>query len=219
MGGCFCFVINASIQQLLQTHKNATGLFNFKFPYLHKLDMVWGRDRATVLKAEDIPEACEDTNNQGNAFLCASSDSEDEVFVVPNTQPGPSTIHATKKRNKISPPTESSYKKKKAMTPHQVLDAKLDGLSSDFKKVCGEMVSKFGVVADALTLDAKKSESVSEDKMKEVMNELINIGISPLYIGKVVEMCYSDPIKVKTLFTLASNMRKSYVLGFLHPQN
>ncbi|PWA59732.1 hypothetical protein CTI12_AA388380 [Artemisia annua] len=206
-------------QQLLQTHKNATGLFNFKFPYLLKLDMVWGKDRATGLKAEDISEACEGTNNQANAVLCASSDSEDEVFVVPNTQPGPSTIHATKKRKKISPPTENSYKKKKAMTPHQVIDAKLDGLGSDFKKVCGEMASKFGVVADALTLDANKSEYVSEDKMNEVMNELIYIGISSLDIGKFVEICYNEPIKVKTLFTLVSSMRMSYVLGFLHPQN
>ncbi|GKF01163.1 hypothetical protein Tco_0028086, partial [Tanacetum coccineum] len=91
------------------------------FPYLHKLDMVWGRDRATGLKAEDISELCEDTNNR------------DEVLMVPETQPGPSTIHATKKRKKVSPPTESSYKKKKAMTPQQVMDAKLDALSSDFK--------------------------------------------------------------------------------------
>ncbi|GJX04184.1 Myb/SANT-like domain-containing protein [Tanacetum coccineum] len=181
-----------------KTHKNAAGLFNFKFPYLHKLDMVWGRDRATGLKAEDISEACEDTNNQANEILCGSSDSEDEVFIVPETQPGPSTIHATKKRKKISPPTESSYKKKKAMTPQQVLDAKLDGLSSDFKSICGEMASKFGVVADALTLDANKSECVSEEKMQEVMNELINIGISPLEIGKAVELCYSDSNKVKT---------------------
>ena len=68
--------------------------------------MVWGKDRATGIKAEDISEACEGTNNQANAFLCASSDSEDEVLVVPNTQPGPSIIYATKKRKKISP---SSY--------------------------------------------------------------------------------------------------------------
>ncbi|GJW17980.1 hypothetical protein Tco_0025416 [Tanacetum coccineum] len=79
------------------THKNATGLFNFKFPYLHKLDMVWGRDRATGLKAEDISEASEDTNNQATTVLCFSDDSGDEVLMVPEThpetQPGPSTIH------------------------------------------------------------------------------------------------------------------------------
>ncbi|GKB04319.1 hypothetical protein Tco_0832462 [Tanacetum coccineum] len=87
-----------------KTHKNATGLFNFKFPYLHKLDMVWGRDRATGLKAEDISEACEDTNNQATTVLCSSDDSGDEVLMVPEThpetQPGPSTIHATNKEEK-----------------------------------------------------------------------------------------------------------------------
>ncbi|GJS72181.1 hypothetical protein Tco_0705022 [Tanacetum coccineum] len=131
--------------------------------------MVWGRDRATGLKAEDISEACEDTNNQANEILCGSSNSEDEVFIVLETQRGPSMIYATKKRKKISPPTESSYKKKKAMTPQQVLDAKLDGLSSDFKSICGEMASKFGVVADALTLDANKSECVSEREMQSLI--------------------------------------------------
>ncbi|GKA42030.1 Myb/SANT-like domain-containing protein [Tanacetum coccineum] len=104
---------------MIGTHKNADGQFNFKLPYLHKLDMVWGRDRATGLKAKDISEACEDTNNQATTVLCSSDDSEDEVLMVPETQPGPSIIHATKKRKKVSPPTESSYKKKKAMTPQQ----------------------------------------------------------------------------------------------------
>ncbi|KAL8459950.1 hypothetical protein ACS0TY_031741 [Phlomoides rotata] len=37
-------------------HKNVVGLWNFRFPYLHKLDMVWGRDRATGHKAEDIAD-------------------------------------------------------------------------------------------------------------------------------------------------------------------
>ncbi|KAJ9556272.1 hypothetical protein OSB04_010886 [Centaurea solstitialis] len=59
-----------------ETHKNATGLWNFKFPYLRKLDLVWGRDRATGLKAEDISQACEANSNK-SVFLC-SSDSEGE---------------------------------------------------------------------------------------------------------------------------------------------
>ncbi|XP_071727111.1 uncharacterized protein [Rutidosis leptorrhynchoides] len=30
-----------------KNHNNSAGLWNFRFPYLKKLDMVWGRDRAT----------------------------------------------------------------------------------------------------------------------------------------------------------------------------
>ncbi|GJS68717.1 replication factor C subunit 2 [Tanacetum coccineum] len=204
-----------------KTHKNANGLWNFKFPYLHKLDTVWGRDRATGLKAEDIAEACEDNNNHDNTLLISSSDTEDEVFVVPNTQNPPvvPSSSQSKKNKKLSPPTESSYKKKKTLTLEQTIDAKLDGFSSDFKSVCGQMASKIGVAADALAVDANKSESVSEDKMQEVMNILITMGISHFDVGKVVEFCYNDPTKVKTLFLLPSYMRKSYVLGLLHPEN
>ncbi|GJZ45297.1 Myb/SANT-like domain-containing protein [Tanacetum coccineum] len=204
-----------------KTHKNANGLWNFKFPYLHKLDTVWGRDRATGLKAEDIAEACEDNNNHDNTLLIFSSDTEDEVFVVPNTQNPPAvpSTSQSKKNKKLSPPTESSHKKKKSLTLEQTIDAKLEGFSSDFKSVCGEMASKIGVAADALIVDANKSESVPEDKMQEVMNILINMGISHFDVGKVVEFCYNDPTKVKTLFLLPSYMRKSYVLGLLHPEN
>lgn len=204
-----------------KTHKNANGLWNFKFPYLRKLDMVWGRDRATGLKAEDIAEACEDNNNNDNALLSSSSDNEDEVSVLPGIQNSPAvpSTSNTKKNKKLSPPTESSRKKKKSMTLEQTIDAKLEAFSSHFKSVCGQMASKIGVVADALTVDANKCESVSEDKMLEVMNILIKIDISHFNIGKVVELCYNDPTKVKTLFLLPSNMRKSYVLGLLHPEN
>ncbi|GKD44153.1 hypothetical protein Tco_1268798 [Tanacetum coccineum] len=214
-------LIARSSGMMIGTHKNANGLWNFKFPYLHKLDTVWGRDRATGLKAEDIAEACEDNNSNDNALLISSSDTEDEVFMVPSTQNPPdvpSTSH-TKKHKKLSPPTESSYKKKKTLTLEQTIDAKLDGFSSDFKSVCGQMASKIGVAADALAVDANKSESVSEDKMQEVMNILITMGISHFDVGKVVEFCYNDPTKVKTLFLLPSYMRKSYVLGLLHPEN
>ncbi|GJQ89932.1 hypothetical protein Tco_0001071 [Tanacetum coccineum] len=133
---------------------------------------VWGRDRATALKAEDIVEVCEANNNNDNAVLSSSSDTEDEVFVVPGIQNPPAvpSTSQTKKNKKNSPPTESSHKKKKSLTLEQIIDAKLD--------------------------DANKSESVSEDTMQELMNVLINIGISHFDIGKVVEFCYNDPIKV-----------------------
>nr|GEW88381.1 hypothetical protein [Tanacetum cinerariifolium] len=135
-----------------KTYKNANGLWNFKFPYLYKLDTVWGKDRATSLKAEDIAKACEDNN-------------------------------------------KSSHKKKKTLTLEQTIDAKLDGFSFDFKSVYGQMTSKISVVADALAVDANKSESMSEDKMQEVMNILITMGISHFDVGKVVEFCYNDPTK------------------------
>ncbi|PWA44706.1 Myb/SANT-like domain-containing protein [Artemisia annua] len=104
---------------MVETHKNANGLWNFKFPYLN------------------------------------------EVSVLPGTQNSPAvpSTSNTKKNKKLSPPTETSHKKKKSLTLKQTIDAKLEAFSSDFKSVCGQMASKIGVVADALTVDANKFES------------------------------------------------------------
>ncbi|GJR81200.1 hypothetical protein Tco_0151985 [Tanacetum coccineum] len=87
-----------------------TELWNFKFSYLHKLNTVSGRDRATCLKAEDIAEACEDNNNKGNAFLSSSTHIEDEVFMVPSKQNPPTvpSISHTKKQ-KLLPRTNNKF--------------------------------------------------------------------------------------------------------------
>lgn len=79
------------------------------------------------------------------------------------------------------------------------------------------MVTQFGAAAGALTVGDTKSDSLSNEKMQDVLNELINMGISHTDVGKVIEACYNDPNKVKTFFTLPIYMRKSYVLGFLYP--
>ncbi|KAG6524353.1 hypothetical protein ZIOFF_014261 [Zingiber officinale] len=48
------------------THPNAVGLRDFKFPYLRKLDVVWGKDRATGLNVEDVVDASMDANWKEN---------------------------------------------------------------------------------------------------------------------------------------------------------
>ncbi|KAG6506626.1 hypothetical protein ZIOFF_031953 [Zingiber officinale] len=67
-------------------HKNAVGLLNFRFPYLRKLDMVWGRDRATGVHAEDFVEASANVNCPKNMTVCSSPDSEDEPVIVSDAQ-------------------------------------------------------------------------------------------------------------------------------------
>ncbi|KAG6489494.1 hypothetical protein ZIOFF_050765 [Zingiber officinale] len=57
---------------------NAVGLRDFKFSYLRKLDIMWGKDRATGLYAEDVVDASMDANWQKNLNVSSSSDNEDE---------------------------------------------------------------------------------------------------------------------------------------------
>ncbi|XP_071708971.1 uncharacterized protein [Rutidosis leptorrhynchoides] len=159
-----------------KNHKNSAGLWNFRFPYLKKLDMVWGRDRATGLRAEDVSQAGEDAHDNNDEFVCYSSDSEDEIVMVSNGQASPTSSNAetlNNKRKKVLQKPRNFYKKKKPVTTQEILDEKLDNFTSDFKSLCGAMVSQIGVAASALTVDANKSDSLNDDEMQEVLSELL----------------------------------------------
>lgn len=175
--------------------------------------MVWGRDRATGLKAQDISQACEDISNNKNVFLC-SSDSEGEE-VDAQGSPNSSTTITSKKRKKLSPRREI-YKNKKSPSLQHTIDTRLDEFNSKFESICGQMISQYAATANVLT-EGNKSDSLSEEKMQEVMNELLSLGISTSDIGRALEICYDEPTKVKVFFTLPTHMRRAYVLGFLYP--
>ncbi|KAL6512387.1 hypothetical protein OROHE_019999 [Orobanche hederae] len=195
-------------------HKNAVGLWNVKFPYLRKVDMVWGKDRATGLKAEDIFEATIGADIP-NMTLCSSDD--DEYTVVTGEQgsaANTSSCRASKKQKKTSP-TESFYKRKKT-TLQETIDTKFDNFTDKFESVCSQMTSQYAAVTHAL-ISESKSNTLDEAKMQEVINELLNLGISPVDIGRAAEICYNDPAKVQVLFALPSHLRVSFVLGFIHP--
>ncbi|KAJ9538574.1 hypothetical protein OSB04_031307 [Centaurea solstitialis] len=207
---------NGYMIEVHKRHKNATGLWNLKFPYLRKLDLVWGKDRATGLKAEDISQACEDISNNKNVFLC-SSDSEGEEESDAQGSPNSSTTITSKKRKKLSPRREI-YKNKKSPSLQRTIDTKLDEFNSKFESICGQMMSQYAATANLLA-DANKSDSLSDEKMEEMMNELLSLGISTSDVGKALEICYNEPTKVKVFFTLPTHMGRSYVLGFLYPVN
>ncbi|KVI08371.1 Ribosomal protein L18e [Cynara cardunculus var. scolymus] len=63
-------------------------------------------------------------------------------------------------------------------------------------------MSQYAATANVLT-DATKSDSLSDEKMQEVMNELLSIGISTGDVGKALEICYNEPTKVKVDSTAA----------------
>lgn len=193
-----------------KTHNNAIGLWNLKFPYLRKLDLVWGINRPTRVKAEDISEACEDINK--SKYLSVPISSSDDEGEQRFDAQGP---HTSKTRNKLSLRKEV-YKKKKCSTLQQSIDTRLDEFMSQIKSICGQMISHTAATTN-VSAGPNKSDSLSDEKMQEVMNELLNIGLSTADVGKALEICYDQPTKVKVLFTLPAPMRRSYVLGFLYP--
>ncbi|KAG6481470.1 hypothetical protein ZIOFF_058074 [Zingiber officinale] len=203
------------------THPNAVGLRDFKFPYLRKLDIVWGKDRATGLSAEDVVDASMDANWQKNLNVSSSSDNEDEPVLDILSQGSPSSSscnNGSKKRKKLSPRRESFYKKKKAATPQQTIDSRLDNFTNKFEVICDQMATQYGTITNAL-IAKSKPESIGGEKMQEVIAELLNIGISPMDVGRAAEICYNDPAKVEVMFALPSHLRRSYVLGFIYPSS
>ncbi|KAL8548535.1 hypothetical protein ACS0TY_007731 [Phlomoides rotata] len=200
-------------------HKNVVGLWNFRFPYLHKLDMVWGRDRATGHKAEDIADVGSNANYQKNTIVCSSSDSDGEPAMVSNAQGShaiPTSTRAPNKRKKVSPERETIHKKKKSATYQQKIDSRLDNFTTKFESICNQMASQYTVATNALVMESK-SESLTDEKMQEVITELIGLGLSPTDIGRAAEVCCNDPAKVQVMYALPSYLRCSFVLGFLYP--
>ncbi|KAG6488705.1 hypothetical protein ZIOFF_049954 [Zingiber officinale] len=203
------------------THPNPVGLRDFKFPYLRKLDIVWGKDRATRLGAEDVVDASMDANWQKNLNVSSSSDNKDELVLDILSQDSPLSLsrnNGSKKRKKLSPRRESVYKKKKAATPQQTIDSRLDNFTNKFEVICDQMTTQYATITNVLIAESKP-ESLGGEKMQEVIAKLLNISISPMDVGRVVEICYNDPAKVQVMFALPSHLRRSYVLGFIYPSS
>lgn len=205
----------------MQNHKNAVGLWNFKFPYLRKLDIVWGKDRATGLGAEDIAEASANPNCPKNMAICSSSDSEEELVVISEAQGSPASSSSSltsKRRKKLSPRRESFHKQKKPTTLQATIETRLDNFTTKFESICDVMASQYAAATNAF-IGEPKSESLTNEKMQEVINELLNVGISQMDVGRAAEICYHDHAKIEVFFALPSLMRRSYVLGFLYPSS
>ncbi|KAL6507872.1 hypothetical protein OROGR_024067 [Orobanche gracilis] len=98
----------------------------------------------------------------------------------------------------------------------ETIDTKFDTFTDKFESVCSQMTSQYAAVTHAL-ISKSKSNTLDEAKMQEVINELLNLGISPVDIGRAAEICHNDPAKVQVLFALPSHLRVSFVLGFIHP--
>ncbi|KAG6492125.1 hypothetical protein ZIOFF_047075 [Zingiber officinale] len=176
-------------------------LRDFKFLYLRKLDIVWGKDKAMGLNAEDVVDTSMDANWQKNLNVSSSSDNEDELVLDILSQGSPSSSscnNGSKKRKKLSPRRESFYKKKKAATPQQTIDSRLDNFTNKFEVICDQMATQYATITNAL-IAKSKPESLGGEKMQEVIAELLNIGISPMDVGRAAEICYNDPAKVQVM--------------------
>ncbi|KAK1423024.1 hypothetical protein QVD17_18317 [Tagetes erecta] len=64
---------------------------------------------------------------------------------------------------------------------------------------------------DGVAINSSTHDSLTDETMQKIVNELVKLGISPFDLGKAAEVCYRDPVKVKVLFALPTDMRRSYV--------
>ncbi|KAJ9554528.1 hypothetical protein OSB04_018573 [Centaurea solstitialis] len=105
-----------------------------------------------------------------------------------------STIHTSRKRQKLSP-------RKECHLLLQHIDARLDDFASKFVSIWDQMASQFAIST------CHKYDSLSDEKMQEIIDELLSIGISQTDVGKALEICYKDHAKFeKYAPSLAKNL-------------
>ncbi|GJV60516.1 hypothetical protein Tco_1466616 [Tanacetum coccineum] len=92
---------------MLLSHKEANGLWDFKFPCLDQLELVYGRDRATGATAEgymdaihnmEVEQNVESGENFGDYFVSLTHDEND----MQNTsQVNPTTSNINNARTNV----------------------------------------------------------------------------------------------------------------------
>ncbi|CAI9117543.1 OLC1v1018945C1 [Oldenlandia corymbosa var. corymbosa] len=216
-------------------HKEAKGLWNFQFPYLRDLDIVYGTSDRELDAIDEVPvyalEAPGDAEqNMKNIHdvesgdhgcsraISSSSDSEPDVNEELNVHKTPTTtsttnMSGTKSKRPVDIVITKPQKKQKEATPEQ-------SIGSDFKDLVGKLetfmeglTSHLGAMAAAINNDDKRAQMASE-RMYRLVNELIGLGLKGGDLYKVAKAMSKDPIDVDLFFSLPTHMKKDYVNGF-----
>ncbi|KAH6826541.1 hypothetical protein C2S53_017312 [Perilla frutescens var. hirtella] len=123
-------------------HKEAKGLYNVSFPYLSDLEIVYGKDRATGLVAEDPITAAENTINVDVDLSItddsASNDNDVEVDSISQQQQSGSSS-SKKKRKQSSSKVQTFLKKAKAKH--------VPNIESEFKALSDQVVGFMNTVS------------------------------------------------------------------------
>ncbi|KAH6756611.1 hypothetical protein C2S53_001792 [Perilla frutescens var. hirtella] len=192
-------------------HKEAKGLYNVSFPYLSDLEIVYGKDRATGLVAEDPTTAAENTINVDIDLSVtddsASNENEFEVDSVSQQQQSGSSS-SKKKRKQSSDSSKVQTFLKKAKAKH------VPNVESEFKALSDQVVGFMNSVSSHFESMSAFVQGKSS-KIPEVLEELGRHGFAGKDKFKAAQAICEDPVKVELLFSLDPSEVQDYVLSFL----
>ncbi|XP_074569686.1 uncharacterized protein LOC141840885 [Curcuma longa] len=196
----------------IKNHNDAKSLYNVSFPYFSELEMVYGKDRATGLVAEDPMMAAQNITDV-DAELSISDDNSltekgVEVDSMPNQQPSVSSKASHSKGKKKSSTDNVKKVSKRAKT------STVQNVDSDFKLLSDRVEGFMQTVSSHLESMSSWVQGKSS-KMPQVLEVLDKYGFVGKNKYKAAQVICEDSVKVELLFSLDSSEIEDFVLSCL----
>ncbi|CAI9102460.1 OLC1v1000736C1 [Oldenlandia corymbosa var. corymbosa] len=208
-----------------QTHKEPKEMWDFKFPYLNQLELVYGRDRATGTVSQGYETAIHkmvtaQNNERGgqNSGETDFSSEEENNNVSSELQGTPNSLNLPEKQVQPSNTGEKVAKRKKATFAPTPLDvgAQLQDINTGFRTFVEGFNSNFATMANAMVEENLREKSAAE-RMKDVVLELMNIGLPSGDVFKATNLFTTEKDNIDVFFNLPAEMRRLYVITLLVP--
>ncbi|KAG6492673.1 hypothetical protein ZIOFF_047638 [Zingiber officinale] len=212
------------------THKKAKGMWDFKFPYLNQLELVYGRDRAIGVVVQGYVDAIYnlevDQNDESGgenlgAFYPFSNEYEEDNnvhFESESTPTSSQNIDVTKSAKKRKQPLTARDKvaRKKKLTAHLDIVTQLQDMNNGFHTFVDGFNANFATIANVM-VEENLREKIASERMKDVIAELMNLGLPSGDVFKAANIFTADKDKIDVLFNLPSELRRNYVVSLLIP--
>ncbi|KAK9714721.1 hypothetical protein RND81_06G114600 [Saponaria officinalis] len=186
-------------EDFCKTHPKAGGLWRTPFPYLEKLDEVFGLNRATGITSE-LPNDSINNLEQETVNLDNDSDDDDTSIyqshfsVASDTQSQPPPAKKMKKEK-----TPKGSHKKRAS---QFVDlTSLDDMTTSFTGFMKDMSSHLATIADAMSTTQEREIEVVEQK-KMLLSEIASLpGITQAEAIRAASLFSSNTSQMDVFFS------------------
>ncbi|KAI3796004.1 hypothetical protein L1987_38665 [Smallanthus sonchifolius] len=221
-----------------QSHKEAKGLWEFKFPYFSQLELVYGRDRpnGVIVEANDevihnmevaiveengkaVNIESEDENHDESHDSLSEEEEENDVQATPTPSNSTNARKMDLKRKTTLNIEDGIMKKTKTTTlSHDNIVARLDEIDNSFRAFVEGFNANFATMANLVTntmTDDNMRQKTASEKLKNVIDEIMKFNLSSDDVFKAAEIFATNKNKIDVFFSLPEQLRVSYVIrGF-----
>ncbi|PWA73304.1 myb/SANT-like domain-containing protein [Artemisia annua] len=181
------------------THKEAKGMWDFKFPFFNELELVYGRDRARGGVVEGFGDAIHNMEADRNAETKGENVGEDFVSLSDeekdDAQMTPSASNTSNARN-------------------------MEGIDHSFQMFVKGFNANFATIANAMT-DDNNRQKVASEKLKDVLAELVRLKIPTLSVLDAADIFSANKEKMDVFLNLSDDLKIAYIMkltGFGFPE-